>query len=214
MTRMRILLADDHPLYRAGLRVLLEGQPDTLDVGEACNGDEAIALVEQTAPDLVLMDVSMPGTNGIEATRQITMRHPDVAVLVLTMLEDGPTVLAAVRAGARGYLVKGAGGDEALGAIRAVVRGDIIIGADVATEVLLRIDAGTDPSKLAPFCGLTDREREILALIAEGYTNAAIAQRIHLSAKTVRNYVSAIFRKLQVGNRVDAVIRARDAGLG
>lgn len=214
MTRVRILLADDHPLYRAGLRVLLEGQPDTLVVGEACNGAEAIALVEQTAPDLVLMDVSMPGTNGIEATRQITTLHPDVAVLVLTMLEDGPTVLAAVRAGARGYLVKGAGGDEALGAIRAVVRGDIIIGADVATEVLLRIDAGTDPSKLAPFSGLSDREREILELIAQGYTNAAISQRIHLSAKTVRNYVSAIFRKLQVGNRVDAVIRARDAGLG
>lgn len=219
MNLIKVLIADDHPLYRAGLRTLLSGQPDIDLAGEAATGEQAVELAASTVPDIILMDITMPGIGGIEATRQILASQPDVAILMLTMLDDGPSVLAAVRAGARGYLVKGAGGEEALSAIRAVAHGEIVIGAAVAAEVLSRLT----PTQASPqaassaasaFPDLTERERDILQLIAEGYTNTAIAGRLHLGHKTVRNYVSVIFRKLQVTGRVDAVIRARDAGLG
>jgi DNA-binding NarL/FixJ family response regulator len=219
MSPLRVVIADDHPLYRAGLRTLLAGQSDMEVAGEAATGEQAVELAASMAPDIVLMDITMPGIGGIEATRQIISGRPQIAVLILTMLDDGPSVLAAIRVGARGYLVKGAGGDEALDAIRAVARGDIVISAAVAAEVLNRLgpaSAASAPASQAAmaFPGLTERERDILQLLAEGYTNAAIASRLHLGPKTVRNYVSLIFRKLQVTGRVDAVIRARDAGLG
>ena len=219
MNLIKVLIADDHPLYRAGLRTLLSGQPDIDLAGEAATGEQAVKLAASTLPDIVVMDITMPGIGGIEATRQILASQPTVAILMLTMLDDGPSVLAAIRAGARGYLVKGAGGEEALSAIRAVAHGEIVIGATVAAEVLSRLGpAQPSPQASSPaasaFPELTERERDILQLIAEGYTNTAIAGRLHLGHKTVRNYVSVIFRKLQVTGRVDAVIRARDAGLG
>jgi DNA-binding NarL/FixJ family response regulator len=219
MNRIRVLIADDHPLYRAGLRILLSGQPDIDLAGEAETGEQAVEVAASTGPDIVVMDITMPGIGGIEATRQILASQPNVAILMLTMLDDGPSVLAAIRAGARGYLVKGAGGEEALSAIRAVAHGEIVISAAVAAEVLSRLGpAQASPLAASPaasaFPELTERERDILQLIAEGYTNTAIASRLHLGHKTVRNYVSVIFRKLQVTGRVDAVIRARDAGLG
>ena len=196
------------------MRTLLAGQPDIDLAGEAATGEQAVELAAATAPDVVLMDITMPGIGGIEATRQITAASPGVAVLMLTMLEDGPSVLAAIRAGARGYLVKGAGGEEALRAIRAMANGEIVIGAAVAAEVLQQLGPAAARTAASPFPELTERERDILQLLAEGYTNTAIASRLHLGHKTVRNYVSIIFRKLQVTGRVDAVIRARQAGLG
>jgi len=219
MNLIRVMIADDHPLYRAGLRTLLSGQPDIDLAGEAATGEQAVELAASTVPDIVLMDITMPGIGGIEATRQILASQPDVAILMLTMLDDGPSVLAAIRAGARGYLVKGAGGEEALNAIRAVAHGEIVISAAVAAEVLSRLGpTQASPRAASPaasaFPELTERERDILQLIAGGYTNTAIASRLHLGHKTVRNYVSVIFRKLQVTGRVDAVIRAREAGLG
>lgn len=212
MTPLRIVLADDHPLYRAGLRVLLDATADTDVVGEAATGAEVIDIVAQTSPDVVLMDLAMPGIDGVDATRQVTAAHPGIAVLALSMRDDGAAVLAAIRAGARGYLVKGASGDDALRAIRAVARGEIVIGTEVAAAVLDRL--ADSPNGSHAFPELTDRERDILQLIARGYTNTAIAEALHLSGKTVRNYVSTIFRKIQVTGRVDAVIRAREAGLG
>jgi DNA-binding NarL/FixJ family response regulator len=210
VSSLRVVIADDHPLYRAGLRTLLAEQPDMDLAGEAATGELAAA----TAADIVLMDITMPGIGGIEATGQITAANPLVAVLMLTMLDDGPSVLAAIRAGARGYLVKGAGGDEALRAIRALANGEVIIGAAVAAEVLRQIGPAPASTGAMPFPDLTERERDILRLLAEGYINTAIADRLHLGHKTVRNYVSIIFRKLQVTGRVEAVIRAREAGLG
>ena len=224
MSVIRVLIADDHPIYRSGLRMLLAGQPDIELAGEATTGEQAVELAAATAPDVVLMDITMPGIGGLEATRQIAGASPHIAVLMLTMLDDGPSVLTAIRAGARGYLVKGASGEDALRAVRAVASGDVVIGATVAAEVLLQLTSATaappdharPPDRTAPpaFPDLTDRERDILTLLAAGYTNAAIAARLHLGHKTVRNYVSIIFRKLQVSGRVEAVIRAREAGLG
>jgi DNA-binding NarL/FixJ family response regulator len=214
MTELRVLIADDHPLYRSGLCTLLVDQPGIQVTGQAASGEEAVDLAAVTAPDVVLMDITMPGIGGIEATRRIVAASPEVVVLILTMLEDRTAVLAAMRAGARGYLVKGASGDEVLRAIRALANGDVIIGAEVAAEVLSQFRGGAASAPPTPFPDLTERERDILRLIAEGYTNTAIAGRLHLGDKTVRNYVSIIFRKLQVTSRVEAVIRARDAGLG
>lgn len=214
MTELRVLIADDHPLYRSGLCTLLVDHPDIQVTGQAASGEEAVDLAAATAPDVVLMDITMPGIGGIEATRRIVAASPEVVVLILTMLEDRTAVLAAMRAGARGYLVKGASGDEVLRAIRALANGDVIIGAEVAAEVLNQFRGGAASAPPTPFPDLTERERDILRLIAEGYTNTAIAGRLHLGDKTVRNYVSIIFRKLQVTSRVEAVIRARDAGLG
>jgi DNA-binding NarL/FixJ family response regulator len=214
MTELRVLIADDHPLYRSGLCTLLVDQPGIQVTGQAASGEEAVDLAAATAPDVVLMDITMPGIGGIEATRRIVAASPEVVVLILTMLEDRTAVLAAMRAGARGYLVKGASGDEVLRAIRALANGDVIIGAEVAAEVLSQFRGGAASAPPTPFPDLTERERDILRLIAEGYTNTAIAGRLHLGDKTVRNYVSIIFRKLQVTSRVEAVIRARDAGLG
>lgn len=214
MRPLRVVIADDHPIYRSGLRVLIAGQADLELVGEAATGVEAIEVIAATVPDVVLLDITMPEIDGIAAMRRIKADYPETKVLMLTMLADGPSVLTAMAAGACGYLVKGASGDDALRAIRSVAAGEVILGPEVAAEVLSRLDSNASPASEPPFPDLTEREREILALIAEGYTNTAIAERLYLGQKTVRNYVSSIFRNLQVTSRVDAVIRAREAGLG
>jgi DNA-binding NarL/FixJ family response regulator len=214
---VRVLVADDHPFFRDGLRVMLEATPDTELVGEATDGEEAIALAHTLGTDVILMDLRMPGMGGIEATRKILGENPQVGILVVTMIEDDDSVFAAMRAGARGYLLKGADKDDMLLAIRAVGRGEAIFGPGIARR-LMRYFAGhaampTQASRMV-FPELTDREREILGLIAAGRNNQDIATQLFLSLKTVRNYVSNIFTKLQVADRAQAMIRAREAGLG
>ena len=213
METIRILIADDHPVFRYGLRALLAAEPETEVVGEATSGDEVIALAATLQPDVILMDLNMPGVNGIEATRRILAASPHVRILVITMFDDD-SVFAAMRAGARGYLLKGAEGEETLRAIRAVSKGEAIFSSAIAQRLIQYFGAPRPEVPAHPFPELTDREREILTLIAQGYTNAAMAERLVLSLKTVRNYVSNIFGKLQVADRAAAIIRARDAGLG
>lgn len=212
---IRILIVDDHPVFRYGLRALLETEDDLQVVAEATSGRQAVALAVELQPQVILMDINMPDLNGIEATRQITAAQPQAAVLMLTMLDD-QSVFAAMRAGARGYLLKGAEGEETLRAIRAVANGETIFSPGVAGQVLNYFTAGPpagpDPEELFP--ELTLRESEILELLARGYTNLEIANRLVLSPKTVRNQVSTIYSKLQVANRAAAIIKARDAGLG
>lgn len=210
---MRILIADDHPVFRFGLRALLEAQADMEVVGEAESGEEAVRMAETLAPDVLLMDVNMPGLNGIEATRQIAAVEPYPAVLIITMFDDG-TVFTAMQAGARGYLLKGAQGDETLRAIRAVANGEVIFSPGVAEQMMAYFARGMKTTIAVPFPELTSREGEILELLARGLTNAAIAEQLVLSPKTVRNQVSNIFGKLQVASRSEAIVKAREAGLG
>lgn len=209
---IRILIADDHPVFRFGLRALLQTQADMVVVGEAESGVEAVAQVQVLQPTIVLMDINMPGINGIEATRQITAVDPHPSVLIITMLDDN-SVFTAMRAGARGYLLKGSQGDETLRAIRAVANGEVIFSPGVAEQMMAFFARGGRETAV-PFPELTPREREILELLAQGLTNIAIAERLFLSPKTIRNQVSTIFSKLQVASRSEAIIKAREAGLG
>ncbi|MBP7964609.1 MAG: response regulator transcription factor [Caldilineaceae bacterium] len=212
MKEIRVLIADDHPVFRFGMRALLTAEPDTEVVAEAASGQEALDLVASAQPDVVLMDINMPGINGIEATRRIVQNYPQVRILIVTMIEDD-TVFAAMRAGASGYLVKGAEGEETLRAIRAVANGESIFSPKVAQR--LAHFFSTAPAQIAqPFPQLTSREREILGMIAQGYTNTAIAEQLFLSPKTVRNQVSTIFSKLDAADRSEAIILARTAGVG
>lgn len=213
MDRIRILIADDHPVFRYGLRALLQAEPETEVVGEAMSGDEVIALAASLQPDVILMDLNMPGINGIEATRRILATNPHMNILVLTMFDDDDSVFAAMRAGARGYLLKGAEGDETVRAIRVVSSGEAIFSPSIARRLMQYFGAPRPTAPPQAFPELTEREREILTLIAQGYTNTAIADQLVLSPKTVRNHVSNIFSKLQVADRAEAIIRARDAGL-
>jgi DNA-binding NarL/FixJ family response regulator len=210
---VRVLVVDDHPLYREGLAAALSVSGEVEVVGEAADGAEAVALAEELSPDVVLMDLHMPGVNGIEATRRLTARRPEVAVLALTMLEGDDSVFSAMRAGARGYLLKGAGREEITSAVAAAVRGEVVFSAGIASRVL-GFFAGPREAGPQPFAELTEREREILDLVARGLTNPAIARRLFLSEKTVRNHVSNVFAKLHVAGRAEAVAKARDAGLG
>jgi DNA-binding NarL/FixJ family response regulator len=211
---LRILIADDHPLFRNGMRALLEAEPDTEVVGEATTGEEAIQMAAGLQPDVILMDLQMPGVNGIEATRRILHTSPHIRILVVTMYEDDHSVFTAMRAGARGYLLKGASPDEVLRAIAAVGKGEAIFSPSIATR-LIDFFASLQPTALPQALPeLTEREREILTLIATGQSNAAIAKQLGLSNKTVSNYVSNIFSKLQVADRAQAMLRARQAGLG
>src|SRR5437773_1953572 len=212
MEPIRVLIADDHPFFRDGLRVLIDAAPDTTLVGDATTGDEAVALAATVQPDVILMDLKMPGLNGIEATRQIVGASPHIGVLVVTMYEDDDSVFAAMRAGARGYLLKGADKEEMLLAIRAVARGEAIFGPAIARRLMQYFSAPPPAVAAALFPDLTDREREILALIAQASNNQQIADRLFLSLKTVRNYVSNIYSKLQVADRAQAIVRAREAG--
>jgi DNA-binding NarL/FixJ family response regulator len=211
---LRILLVDDHPLVRNGLRALLTSVPDMVVVSEATNGEEAIAQAAELQPDIILMDLHMPGLNGVEATRRIVQASPHIGILVLTMLEDDASVFAAIRAGARGYLLKGADQSEVLRAIGAVSHGEAIFSPQIAAR-LMQYFANMQPV-LPPsaFPDLTEREREILGFIVMGRSNAEIAGELVVSPKTVSNHVSNIFSKLQVVDRAQAVLRARQAGMG
>ena len=211
---IRILVADDHPLFRAGLRALLDSVAGTEVVGEAATGEDAVEAARALGPDVVVMDINMPGLNGIDATRRIVDSTDGVNVLVMTMHDDDEAVFAAIRAGARGYQLKGAAQDETLRAIRAVANGEAIFGPGVAERLqrFLSAPPSLDPSVAFP--QLTGRELEILQLLARRRTNAEIAAELFLSQKTVRNYVSAIFAKLQVADRAEAGLVARAAGLG
>jgi DNA-binding NarL/FixJ family response regulator len=211
---LRILVAEDHPLFRKGMISLLSSVPEFEVVGEAATGGEAVARAAQLQPDVVLMDLQMPEVNGIEATRRILQESPNVRVLVVTLLEDDDSVFLALRAGARGYVLKDADEEEMVLAIRAVGRGEAIFDPTIATRVLAYFAAPQPATLPQAFPTLTDREREILHLIAQGHPNPSIAKQLSLSTKTVGNYVSNIFTKLQVADRAQAIIRAREAGLG
>jgi DNA-binding NarL/FixJ family response regulator len=207
-----VLVVDDHPMFRAGLVSLVEELPWASVAGEAADGRAALDLVRETEPDVVLMDLQMPVMNGLAATRAITTELPSVAVMVMTMVENDEAVASALRAGARGYLVKGSSRDEIARGIEAVAAGEVLLGAGVGASVLARLTSANDG--LVPFPQLSDREREVLDLLARGLDNASIAGRLYLSEKTVRNVVSTVFTKLEVPSRAAAVAAARDAGLG
>ena len=208
-----VVIADDHPVFRDGLRALIEATPDLDLVGEAADGTTAIDVAAVALPDVVVMDLQMPGLDGVEATRRLATLAPRSRVLVLTMFEDDASVFAAMRAGARGYLVKGADAAEIVGAVRAVAAGEAVFGAALATRIL-GFFASPRAAGLLPFPDLTDREHEVLELIARGLSNDAIAARLGISPKTVRNGVSVILDKLEVADRAAAIVRAREAGLG
>jgi DNA-binding NarL/FixJ family response regulator len=213
MEPIRVLLADDHTLFRVGLSALLNLFPDIQVVGEASSGEEAVQKTTALQPDIVLMDIQMPGVNGIEATRRIVQAQPNIGVIVVTMFEDDASVFSAMRAGARGYILKEAGEEEVLRAIRAVAQGEAIFGSAIARRLVhffSKAGGAADPA----FPELTEREREILDLVARGVSNAEIVQRLVLSPHTVRNHISNIFSKLQVADRAEAIVRAREAGLG
>ena len=183
-------------------------------VGEAADGEAAAVLAAELVPDAVVMDLNMPGVNGIEATRRIVAANPDVAVLVLTMLDEDESVFAAMRAGARGYVVKGADTDDLLRALQSVTRGDVVFGPAVASRVLSYLTRPLSARDPVLFPELSDREREVLELIARGMTNTQIARKLVVSPKTIRNHASNVFTKLQVSDRAEAIKHAQDAGLG
>ena len=207
-----VLLADDHPMFREGLAAVLSTAPGVRVVGQASDGDEAVRLAAELQPDVVVMDVNMPGTDGIEATRRIVTQSPHVGVLVLTMFDEDESIFQAMRAGARGYLLKGADRATILQAVAAVGAGSAIFGPALARRLIGYFGSGR--AGAVPFGDLTDREREVLELLARGDSNADIARRLDISAKTVRNHVSNVFAKLQVSDRAQAIVRAREAGLG
>lgn len=212
--KLSVLIADDHLLFRDGIRTLLLTAPDMVLAGEAETGDEAIRMAQEIQPDVILMDVQMPGSNGIEATRQIFHTSPHIAVLMMTMFDDDQLVFTAMRAGARGYVLKGAKHDEILRAIRAVGSGEAIFSPSVASR-MMTFFSNMRPARLPQiFPELSNREREVLELITQGYRNPEIAEKLVLSPKTVRNHVSNILSKLQVADRTQAVLKAREAGLG
>jgi DNA-binding NarL/FixJ family response regulator len=214
MNSLSILIVDDHPMFRKGMRALLDSMADIEVIGEARSGQEAVEIALELKPDVVLMDLQMPKGNGLSATRELNRLCPDVRILVVTLFEDDESIFAALRAGARGYILKDADEEEMMRAIRSVGEGEAIFSPAIATRL---IDYFAEARRQVPkevFPELTEREREILTLIARGDTNSAIAEQLTLSLKTVRNHVSNIYSKLQVADRAQAVIRARDAGLG
>ncbi len=214
MSQLRVMIADDHPVFRDGIKAIIQPLVTMELVAEATTGLEAVQLAEEVQPDIVLMDLKMPGLNGIEATRQIVQTSPHIQVLVCTMFEDSQSVFAAMRAGARGYILKDATGAEILRAIQAVGNGEAIFSPAIANQVLAYF---SNPPAAVPkqvFPELTERERSILGLIAKAKNNSEIARHLNLSLKTVSNYISNIFSKLQVADRAEAIVRAREAGLG
>ena len=210
---IRLLVADDHPAFRRGLQFMLADTDDISIEGEAATGAQAVELANQLAPDVILMDLRMPDLDGIEATRRLSRNNPAPAIVVLTMFEDDDSVLAAMRAGARGYLLKGAEQDEIVRAIRAAAAGEAIFGPQIAQRVIDHFTHSARSTTTA-FPALTERERQGLELIAAGKGNASIAHELMINLKTVRNHVSNIFTKLQVSDRSAAIVRARQSGLG
>jgi DNA-binding NarL/FixJ family response regulator len=209
---VRIVVADDHGVVREGLRALLSAVDGYELVETARDGAEAVRAAVVHRPDVLVMDIQMPGLSGIEATREVARRAPDVAVLMLTMFDDDDSVFAAMRAGALGYVLKGADPEDVVRAIAGVAAGEAIFGPGVARRALAYLTA---PRAAEPaFPELTPREREVLGLIASGLPNATIAARLGLAPNTVSNHISSIFAKLQVASRAEAIVRARDAGLG
>lgn len=211
-----ILVVDDHTLFREGLSALLEAAPGTQVVGEAGTGSEAIALALEHQPDVILMDIVMPELNGIQATRRILQERPETGIIMLTMLEDDDSLFAAMCAGARGYILKGADKAEVLATIADVAEGRAMFGPAIAarlTRFFRRIESTPSQADIV-FPDLTDREREVLDLIAGGADNQQIADQLVISPKTVSNHISSIFNKLQVADRANAIIKAREAGLG
>ena len=212
---LRVVVADDHPVFRDGLHMTLDDEPDIEVVAAVADGDAAVAATAKGTADVVLMDLRMPGVGGIEATARIAADNPATSVIVLTMSDDDDSVFAALRAGARGYLLKEADADDILRAVRAVASGEAVFGPRIADRVIAFFStAGLRGAAATPFPQLTDREREVLDLVARGCDNPTIARRLFLSEKTVRNHVSACLTKLQVASRAEAVAAARDAGLG
>ncbi len=214
MDKLRILIAEDSSPFRHGLSSLLQSVDDVELIGEATTGEETVRIANRLQPDVILMDIQMPGINGIEATRQIINASPHISILMLTMFEDDESVFAALRAGARGYLLKGALKAEIIRAIRGVASGEAIFGPAIAKRLMQYFSAPQPAERSHAFPELSEREREILNLIAQHLTNPEIAERLSLNPKTVRNHVSNIFTKLQVADRAQAIMRAREAGLG
>ncbi|WP_405977206.1 response regulator [Streptomyces sp. NBC_00158] len=210
----RVLIVDDHPLFREGLRAALESTRGAVVVAEAETGGEVPAAVDEHRPDVVVMDLSLPDVSGIEATRRLAGTHPGLPVLMLTMSDDDGSLLAALQAGARGYVVKGAGSEEVLHALRTVAAGGAVIGSELAARLAELLAGGRRRDAGQLFPSLTSREVEVLELIARGHDNRRIARELALSEKTVRNHITHVFEKLQVTSRAEAVARARDAGLG
>lgn len=212
--RIQVLIADDHAPFRSGLHALISSASDMTVVGEAATGEDVVRLAARLQPDVILMDLQMPGCNGIEATRRILSTSPHVGILVLTMFEDDESVFAAMQAGARGYLLKGALKAEILRAVRSVSSGEAIFGVSIAKRLIRYFGSRRPATPAHAFPDLTERELEILTLMTHHLNNQAIAERLMLSEKTVRNHVSNIFTKLQVADRAEAILRAKDAGLG
>lgn len=214
MTDLRILVVDDHPVFRMGMAALLESIDGITVVAQAESAPEAVAAADAHALDVVIMDLHLGETSGVDATREIVQRHPDLGVLVVTMLDDDDSVFASIRAGARGYLLKGADPGEVERAVRAIANGEILLGPAVAAKALAWVSGAPVGSGAVPFPDLTDREREVLDQVARGLDNLSIARRLSLSPKTVRNHLSNVLTKLQVADRAAAIVRAREAGLG
>jgi DNA-binding NarL/FixJ family response regulator len=210
---LRVLIADDHPLFRKGLRTLLSSMPETAVVGEATHGVAAVEMALALRPDVILMDLQMPEGGGLAAIRRLTEAWPEARILVVTLFEDDESVFTALKAGARGYVLKDAEEGEIARAIQAVAQGEAIFSPVIAARLMDYFAAGRASSHVATFPELTEREREILALIARGRSNAEIAEELTLSLKTVRNHASNIYNKLQVADRTQAALRAREAGL-
>jgi DNA-binding NarL/FixJ family response regulator len=210
----RVLVADDHALFRHGLKAMFDSVPEYEVVGEAATGEEALEKVAKTQPDIVLMDIQMPKMNGIEATRRIVEAYPQTGVVMLTMFGDDDSVFAAMRAGARGYVLKGADEQEVLKVVGAVQKGEAHFGPEIAERLMSFFSAPKGPPSSEAFPELTSREVEVLVLIARGRSNTEIATQLYVSPKTIRNHISNIFTKLQVADRAQAIVRAREAGLG
>jgi DNA-binding NarL/FixJ family response regulator len=210
---VRVLIADDHPMYREGLRGLLESSAGIEVVGAAADGKVAVEAALTLQPDVVLLDLQMPGCNGIDAARAIREQPNPPAILFLTMFQDDESLLAAMRAGGQGYVLKGADGGEIVRAVQAVAHGEYIFSPGVAGTVMNRILAEPGNTPTALFPELTDRERELLTLIARGLDNRTIARRLFISEKTVRNHVTSILMKIGASTRAEAIVLARDGGL-
>lgn len=212
---IRVVVVDDHVLFRQGLIALLDGVAETVVVGDAGTGREAISVIEEVEPDVVLMDIQMPDMSGIEATRVVLNQHPTVGVVMLTMFEDDDSLFAAMCAGALGYVLKGADKDHVLDMLHAAAAGEARFGPEIAQRLTAFFRrAGDQQLAVTPFIELTDREREVLGLVARGFDNDRVARELHVSPKTVSNHISNIFNKLHVSNRAQAIVKAREGGLG